>query len=170
MAIIGAIAFGIIIGYLSWHAIRLMEKAITLRTVAAFIGVVAGAAITTLFPSSSEMFAGYCLGLAIGFFFTPLKQWVAGYFVSKKEQETFEKVIRVSRFLKEKEEVKKEWPTIEQLVKHKIDAKGYLTMFDLGELQYDNLTKVFILQEYARLHYDTGVHFSEISLELVKDR
>lgn len=63
----GAFCFGLVIGWVTYRTIR-RSKTNGLSDIATIIGAVGGAAVTTLFPSSSEAFGAYCIGLAIGFF------------------------------------------------------------------------------------------------------
>jgi uncharacterized membrane protein YeaQ/YmgE (transglycosylase-associated protein family) len=68
---IGAICFGLVIGWITYRTLRRKEGNAAISDIAAVIGAVGGAGITTLF-GTSELFSAYCIGLAIGFF---------GYFV-----------------------------------------------------------------------------------------
>jgi uncharacterized membrane protein YeaQ/YmgE (transglycosylase-associated protein family) len=63
----GALCFGLVIGWVTYRTLR-RTKANGLSDIATVIGAVGGAAVTTLFPSSSDLFSAYCIGLAIGFF------------------------------------------------------------------------------------------------------
>ncbi|MBI4259984.1 MAG: hypothetical protein HY658_05405 [Actinobacteria bacterium] len=68
---LGAAAFGLVVGWVTYRTLRRKEGGAALSDIAAVIGAVGGAAITALFDSS-RLFADYSIGLAIGFF---------GYFV-----------------------------------------------------------------------------------------
>jgi uncharacterized membrane protein YeaQ/YmgE (transglycosylase-associated protein family) len=63
----GAICFGLVIGWVTYRTLR-RSKTNGLSDIATIIGAVGGAAVTTLFPSASDLFGAYCIGLAIGFF------------------------------------------------------------------------------------------------------
>ena len=63
----GALAFGLVIGWVTYRTLRRSEKS-GLSDIATVIGAVGGAAITKLFPSDTATFGMYCIGLAIGFF------------------------------------------------------------------------------------------------------
>jgi uncharacterized membrane protein YeaQ/YmgE (transglycosylase-associated protein family) len=72
LAAIGAVAFGLVIGWVTYRTLRRNSDAVSLSDIATVIGAVGGAAVTTLFQDDTTMFAWYSIGLAIGFF---------GYFV-----------------------------------------------------------------------------------------
>ena len=64
---IGAIAFGLVVGWLTYFILRRVQpKAIS--DLSTIIGILGGAAITGLFDPKGTAFAGYAIGLAIGFF------------------------------------------------------------------------------------------------------
>jgi uncharacterized membrane protein YeaQ/YmgE (transglycosylase-associated protein family) len=67
MLIIGALCFGLVVGWVTYRTLR-RSQTNGLSDIATIIGAVGGAAVTSLFPAGGEMFASYCLGLAIGFF------------------------------------------------------------------------------------------------------
>jgi len=62
----GAVCFGLVIGWVTYRTLRRQQNA-ALSDIAGVIGAVGGAAVTKLF-GSPELFAGYCIGLAVGFF------------------------------------------------------------------------------------------------------
>jgi len=68
---IGAICFGLVIGWITYRTLRRKEGNAALSDIAAVIGAVGGAGITSLF-GAANLFDAYCIGLAIGFF---------GYFI-----------------------------------------------------------------------------------------
>jgi hypothetical protein len=63
---VGAICFGLVIGWITYRTLRRKEGA-ALSDIAAVIGAVGGAGVTTIFGDKNLFFA-YCIGLAIGFF------------------------------------------------------------------------------------------------------
>lgn len=67
MLLIGAAAFGIVTGYVTYRTLRRVKTS-GLSDIATVIGIVGGAAITALFPATSEAFGAYGVGLAAGFF------------------------------------------------------------------------------------------------------
>jgi hypothetical protein len=67
----GALCFGLVIGWVTYRTLRRTKLESTLADIATVIGAVGGAAVTAIFKAG-PLFAGYCIGLAIGFF---------GYFV-----------------------------------------------------------------------------------------
>jgi hypothetical protein len=64
---IGAVCFGIVIGWIVYRTLRRTSDAVKLSDIATVIGAVGGAAVTTLFNSES-LFGCYSIGLAGGFF------------------------------------------------------------------------------------------------------
>lgn len=64
---IGAVCFGIVIGWVTYRTLRRSNETVALSNIASVIGAVGGAAVTTLFREPGP-FAWYCIGLAIGFF------------------------------------------------------------------------------------------------------
>ena len=67
----GALAFGLVIGWITYRTLRRTKQESTLADIATVIGAVGGAAVMAIFKVG-PLFAGYCIGLAVGFF---------GYFV-----------------------------------------------------------------------------------------
>lgn len=67
MILWGALCFGLVVGWVTYRTLRRKDGA-ALGDIAAVIGAVGGAAVTSLFKSESEIFGWYCIGLAIGFF------------------------------------------------------------------------------------------------------
>jgi len=63
---VGAVCFGFVIGWVTYRTLRRKSGAAALSDIATVIGAVGGAAVTTLFPGE-YLFAGYSIGLAIGF-------------------------------------------------------------------------------------------------------
>ena len=66
MAFWGAFCFGLVIGWVTYRSLRRTDKS-GLSDIATVIGAVGGASVSKLFPDT-DPFAGYCIGLAIGFF------------------------------------------------------------------------------------------------------
>jgi hypothetical protein len=64
---IGAFAFGLVIGWITYRTLRRKEGAAALSDIATVIAAVGGAAVTTLFKRP-ELFGWYSTGLVIGFF------------------------------------------------------------------------------------------------------
>jgi hypothetical protein len=62
---IGAVCFGLVVGWVTYRTLRRIDKA-GVSDIASVIGAVGGAAVTGLF--SDELFGLYAIGLAIGFF------------------------------------------------------------------------------------------------------
>ncbi|MFC4009367.1 hypothetical protein ACFOY2_19195 [Nonomuraea purpurea] len=66
MAVLGAICFGLVIGWITYGALRRRQGVAGLGDLAAVLASVGGGAVTALLEAA--MFGGYALGLAIGFF------------------------------------------------------------------------------------------------------
>lgn len=66
--VIGAGAFGLIIGWNLYAINRYRTDAVGIGDLAAIVGAIGGAAILDLFPAGTDLFAGYGIGLAVGFF------------------------------------------------------------------------------------------------------
>ena len=65
--IFGAFCFGLVIGWIVYRTLRRKEGASALSDVSTVIGAVGGGAIMAIFKAP-ELFAGYSIGLAAGFF------------------------------------------------------------------------------------------------------
>lgn len=77
---IGAIAFGLVIGWVTYRTLRRNTEAVSLSDIATVFGAVGGAAVTTLFDDDGRIFAFYSIGLAAGFF----GYFVVGLFAKEK--------------------------------------------------------------------------------------
>lgn len=77
---IGALCFGLVVGWISYRTLRRKEGAAALSDIATVIGAIGGAAITALFKNE-VLFGLYCIGLAVGFF----AYFIVGLFVFGKE-------------------------------------------------------------------------------------
>ena len=66
-AIAGSICFGLVIGWVTYRTLRRNTESAQLSDIATVIGAVRGAAVTTMF-ADPDLFGGYCIGLAGGFF------------------------------------------------------------------------------------------------------
>lgn len=64
---IGALCFGLVIGWVTYRTLRRSGETVALSNIATVIGAVGGAAVTGLFKSQA-LFAWYSIGLAAGFF------------------------------------------------------------------------------------------------------
>jgi len=67
IASVGAILFGVVVGWITYRTLRRSKEGAALSDIAAVIGAVGGAAITGLFDSEA-LFAWYSIGLFVGFF------------------------------------------------------------------------------------------------------
>jgi hypothetical protein len=66
--LLGAGAFGILIGWYVYYINRYRKGDIQFSDLVTLIGVLGGAAILALFPAKTSLFGAYGVGLAIGFF------------------------------------------------------------------------------------------------------
>lgn len=64
---VGAAAFGLVIGWVTYRTLRRSRDGAGLSDLATVIGAVGGAAVTTLFDTD-QLFGWYSIGLAVGFF------------------------------------------------------------------------------------------------------
>jgi hypothetical protein len=64
----GALAFGLVIGWYVYYVNRYRKGDVQISDITTIIGALGGGAILALFPSGSDLFGGYGVGLAIGFF------------------------------------------------------------------------------------------------------
>lgn len=64
---IGAFAFGLVIGWITYRTLRRKEGAAALSDISSVIAAVGGGAVTALFKSA-PIFGSYSIGLAAGFF------------------------------------------------------------------------------------------------------
>src|SRR5438067_134234 len=65
---IGAGGFGAIVGWYLYFVNRYRTGAVQLSDLTSVIAAVGGAAVLTLFPAGTDLFAAYGIGLACGFF------------------------------------------------------------------------------------------------------
>lgn len=68
LQIAGAIGFGALIGWYVYYINRHRTDKVKLGDIATLIGALGGAAILTIFPAKTDLFGGYGIGLAAGFF------------------------------------------------------------------------------------------------------
>jgi len=80
VATIGAICFGLVVGWITYRTLRRREGVAALSDIATIIGAVGGGAVLALFDDEG-LFGAYSIGLAIGFF----AYFVVGLFVYGKE-------------------------------------------------------------------------------------
>lgn len=64
---IGAICFGLVIGWVTYRTLRRKEGRAALSDIASVLAAVGGATVTGLF-GTAELFGLYSIGLAVGFF------------------------------------------------------------------------------------------------------
>lgn len=82
---IGAGAFGFVIGWICYRTLRRRKGNAALSDIATVIGAVGGGSVLALFKSQ-ELFSGYAIGLALGFFLYLIAAWLIG---GKEEVNTF---------------------------------------------------------------------------------
>ena len=73
IALLGAAAFGTLIGWYVYYINRYRKSDVQFSDLTTIIGIIGGAAVLNLFPSSTPLFGAYGIGLFVGFF---------GYFAS----------------------------------------------------------------------------------------
>jgi hypothetical protein len=64
--VIGALCFGLVIGWVTYRTLRRQGEPVALSNIASVIAAVGGGAVTALF--TKDLFAWYSIGLTIGFF------------------------------------------------------------------------------------------------------
>jgi hypothetical protein len=83
--IIGALCFGIIIGWVTYRTLRRQGETVALSNIASVLAAIGGGAVTGLFKTP-EIFSWYSIGLFIGFFsylilgitVLPKNSWLGG--------------------------------------------------------------------------------------------
>lgn len=63
----GGLAFGLVVGWVTYFILRRAQPK-ALSDLSVLIGAVGGGTITALFDPKGDSFAGYSIGLAVGFF------------------------------------------------------------------------------------------------------
>ena len=66
--LIGAGAFGAIVGWYVYYINRYRAGRVEFSDLVTLVGVLGGASVLALFPSGTDLFGAYGIGLAIGFF------------------------------------------------------------------------------------------------------
>src|SRR5262245_25647416 len=67
LSLLGAFAFGLVIGWITYRTLR-RKGAAAIGDIATVVGAVGGAAVTAAFQRDTGAFGAYSLGLAVGFF------------------------------------------------------------------------------------------------------
>lgn len=81
---VGALCFGVVIGWITYRTLRRKEGGAAVSDIAAVIGAIGGAGITALFDAQAS-FSSYCIGLAGGFF----GYFIVGLFVGKGKADSW---------------------------------------------------------------------------------
>ncbi len=68
LQLLGAGAFGIIVGWYVYYVNRYRKSDVQLGDLVTIIGVIGGGAVLALFPAKTDLFGAYGIGLFIGFF------------------------------------------------------------------------------------------------------
>ena len=66
--LIGAGAFGAVVGWYVYYINRWRKDDVQLSDIVTLVGAIGGAAVLALFPAKSDLFGAYGIGLAAGFF------------------------------------------------------------------------------------------------------
>ena len=66
--IMGAFAFGVIIGWYVYFINRYRKSDVQLGDLVTVIGIIGGGSVLALFPEQTDLFGAYGIGLAVGFF------------------------------------------------------------------------------------------------------
>jgi len=68
LQLFGAATFGVLIGWYVYYINRYRKSDVQLGDLVTVIGVIGGSAVLALFPTGSDLFGAYGVGLGIGFF------------------------------------------------------------------------------------------------------
>jgi hypothetical protein len=68
LQLIGAGCFGLILGWYLYFINRYRSGAVDFGDIITILGAIGGAGVLALFPSGTDLFGAYGIGLAIGFF------------------------------------------------------------------------------------------------------
>ena len=66
--LIGAGAFGAVVGWYVYYINRWRKDDVQLSDIVTLVGAIGGAAVLALFPAKTDLFGAYGIGLASGFF------------------------------------------------------------------------------------------------------
>lgn len=68
LQLLGAGGFGVLIGWLVYHANRYRRGEVQFSDLVTLVGVIGGGAVLALFPAKTDLFGAYGIGLFVGFF------------------------------------------------------------------------------------------------------
>jgi len=68
LQLLGAGAFGIIIGWYIYYINRYRKAEVQFSDLVTLVGIIGGGAVLALFPARTDLFGAYGIGLFIGFF------------------------------------------------------------------------------------------------------
>jgi hypothetical protein len=68
LQLIGAALFGVVLGWLIYFVNRHRRGEVALTDIGSLIAAVGAGAVLSLFPSGTDLFGAYGIGLAVGFF------------------------------------------------------------------------------------------------------
>lgn len=66
--LLGSGSFGVVVGWYVYYINRYRKGDVQISDLVTLIGVIGGAAVLALFPTKTDLFGAYGIGLAIGFF------------------------------------------------------------------------------------------------------
>jgi len=69
---IGAICFGVVIGYVTYRALARSTANASISDLAAVVGAVGGGVVTGLFAPDTDLFGWYAIGLLLGMAIYPI--------------------------------------------------------------------------------------------------
>ncbi|MET0788253.1 MAG: hypothetical protein ABWY33_03330 [Cellulomonas sp.] len=76
VASLGALAFGLVVGWFTYSVSRNRTDAPAVQDIAAVVAAVGGGAVLALFPAGTTLFGWYGIGLAVGFGLYFVLLWV----------------------------------------------------------------------------------------------
>lgn len=69
---IGAVCFGVVIGYVTYRALARSTSSASVSDLAAVVGAVGGGVVTGLFAPETDLFGWYAIGLLVGMVIYPV--------------------------------------------------------------------------------------------------
>lgn len=154
----GAGAFGLVIGFVAWHVFRAGEAFFGTKQLAAFIGALLCAYVVSVFPAGTSLFASYFVGLALGFFCTPLSRLVSPAIFLTTEAMNPDYKNNGGNFAYQMKYLDDKWPEVAHVIECAlIRHKGTITQRHLFALPFNESGRHAALKRFARSHPERAV-------------